>query len=144
LQVTSVDVGNAATNVIPGAASARLNIRFNDLHTGASLTDWLTELLAVHAPAAELAVQVSGEAFLTQPGRHTEALAAAVRGVTGLVPEQNTGGGTSDARFISRFCPVAEFGLVGVTMHRRDECVPVAELAQLAEVYRALIAGFCA
>jgi succinyl-diaminopimelate desuccinylase len=144
LQITSVDVGNAATNVIPGAASARLNIRFNDLHTGAGLTDWLTETLAVHAPAAALEVHVSGEAFLTQPGRHTEALASAVRQVAGIVPEQNTGGGTSDARFIARYCPVAELGLVGVTMHRRDECVPVAELSQLAEVYRSLIEGFCA
>jgi succinyl-diaminopimelate desuccinylase len=144
LQITSVDVGNPASNVIPGAASARLNIRFNDLHTGAGLTDWLTEVLAIHAPAAQLAVQVSGEAFLTQPGPHTHALAAAVRQVTGIVPEQNTGGGTSDARFISRFCPVAEFGLVGVSMHRRDEFVPVAELEQLASVYQALIAGFCA
>jgi succinyl-diaminopimelate desuccinylase len=143
LQITSIDVGNPASNVIPAAATTRLNIRFNDAHTGAGLTDWLTEMLAAHAPAAELAVKVSGEAFLTQPGRHTEALEAAISQVTGLTPEANTGGGTSDARFIARFCPVAEFGLVGATMHRTDECVPVAELARLTEIYQALIRGFC-
>jgi succinyl-diaminopimelate desuccinylase len=143
LQVTTVDVGNPAANVIPGAATARLNIRFNDTHTGVGLTDWLTETLSEHAPAAELDVKVSGEAFLTQPGRHTEALAAAIRAVTGITPEPNTGGGTSDARFIARFCPVAEFGLVGATMHRTDECVPVAQLAQLADIFEALIRDFC-
>jgi succinyl-diaminopimelate desuccinylase len=89
-------------------------------------------------------VQVSGEAFLTQPGAHTKALAAAVEKITGRVPEQNTGGGTSDARFIARYCPVAEFGLVGATMHKTDECVPIAELEQLASVYQALIEGFSA
>jgi succinyl-diaminopimelate desuccinylase len=143
LQVTSFDVGNPVTNVIPGVAQARLNIRFNDLHTGAGLTDWMTEMLAQYAPQAELDVQISGEAFLTAPGRHTEALARAITAVTGMVPEQNTGGGTSDARFIARYCPVAEFGLVGASMHRVDECVPVAELRQLTQVYKALIEGFC-
>jgi len=143
LQITSVDVGNPASNVIPGSASARLNIRFNDAHTGAALTDWLTEIISGYAPAAELAVKISGEAFLTQPGRHTEALEAAISQITGITPEQNTGGGTSDARFIARYCPVAEFGLVGATMHRTDECVPLAELAQLTEIYQALIREFC-
>jgi succinyl-diaminopimelate desuccinylase len=142
LQVTSVDVGNPATNVIPGLASARLNIRFNDTHTGASLTDWLTETLAVFAPEATLDVHISGEAFLTQPGAHTQALVRAVEKITGLTPEQNTGGGTSDARFIARYCPVAEFGLVGATMHKTDECVPVAELERLTAIYAALIAEF--
>jgi succinyl-diaminopimelate desuccinylase len=142
LQVTSVDVGNPATNVIPGLASARLNIRFNDTHTGASLTDWLTETLAVFAPEATLDVHISGEAFLTQPGAHTQALVRAVEKITGLTPEQNTGGGTSDARFIARYCPVAEFGLVGTTMHKTDECVPVAELERLAAIYATLITEF--
>jgi succinyl-diaminopimelate desuccinylase len=143
LQVTSVDVGNPATNVIPGVAQAKLNIRFNDLHTGAGLTEFLRETLARFAPQAELDVQISGEAFLTAPGPHTEALTRAITTVTGVVPEQNTGGGTSDARFIARYCPVAEFGLVGTSMHRTDECVPVAELRQLGQVYKALIEGFC-
>ncbi|HQT46191.1 MAG TPA: succinyl-diaminopimelate desuccinylase [Acidocella sp.] len=139
LQITSVDVGNTASNVIPAQASARLNIRFNNLHSGASLTDWL----AGFVPGADFQVQVSGEAFLTQAGAHTEALLRAVKQVTGVIPEQNTGGGTSDARFIARYCPVAEFGLVGATMHRTDEGVPVAELLRLQEIYQALIEGFC-
>jgi succinyl-diaminopimelate desuccinylase len=143
LQVTSVDVGNPASNVIPGSATARLNIRFNDRHNEAALTDRLTEILALIAPQAELEVRCSGEAFLTQPGVHTEALRRAVTAVTGVVPEQNTGGGTSDARFIARYCPVAEFGLVGATIHQANERVPVAELRQLADVYGALIGEFC-
>ncbi len=143
LQITSVDVGNPATNVIPAMATARLNIRFNDTHTGAGLTDWLTESLARFAPQAALDVHVSGEAFLTEPGAHTEALSRAITRITGVTPEQNTGGGTSDARFISRYCPVAEFGLVGTSMHRTDECVPVRELQQLSEVYKTLIEDFC-
>ncbi len=144
LQITSVDVGNPAGNVIPGRVTAKLNIRFNGEHSAASLTDWLTETLAPHAPAAELEIHCSGEAFLTTPGRHTEALRRAVIRTTGITPEQNTNGGTSDARFIARFCPVAEFGLVGATMHRTDEAVPVAELRQLAATYRALIEDLCA
>jgi succinyl-diaminopimelate desuccinylase len=143
LQITSVDVGNPASNVIPGEARAKLNIRFNDRHTGAGLTDWLTETLARHAPMAELSVHVSGESFLTEPGAHTQALAAAITAVTGLVPEQNTAGGTSDARFITRVCPVAEFGLVGSTMHRVDECVSLAELRRLSDIYERLIRDFC-
>ncbi len=143
LQITSVDVGNAARNVIPAAASAKLNIRFNDLHSEASLTDWLTETLARYAPTADLRVHCSGEAFLTRPGPETALLAAAARSVTGVEAAQNTGGGTSDARFIARYCPVAEFGLVGATMHQADECVNVTELERLAAVYRAVIEGFC-
>jgi succinyl-diaminopimelate desuccinylase len=144
LQLTSVDVGNPARNVIPAQARALLNIRFNDLHNEASLTDWLTEILALHAPQADLRITCSGEAFLTKPGAETEKLAAAVTRVTGLTPEQNTSGGTSDARFIARHCPVAEFGLVGASMHQADEAVPVEELRRLAEIYRALIEDFLA
>ncbi|GLR66224.1 succinyl-diaminopimelate desuccinylase [Acidocella aquatica] len=143
LQVTSVDVGNAASNVIPATASARLNVRFNNLHGSAGLTEWLRGILAEFAPANELQVQVSGEAFLTQAGLHTEALTRAIEKVTGVTPERNTGGGTSDARFIARYCPVAEFGLVGVSMHRTDEAVEVAALSRLADVYKTLIEDFC-
>ena len=143
LQVTSVDVGNKVTNVIPGEAVAKLNIRFNDLHSGASLSAWLKDVLARHTPDATLQVKISGEAFLTQPGDEVGALVRAIETVTGSAPERNTGGGTSDARFIARYCPVAEFGLVGTTMHKVDEAVPVAELEQLVEIYRALIQEFC-
>ncbi len=143
LQITSVDVGNTATNVIPAAATAMLNIRFNNTHDSAGLTEWLRGVLEQFAPGADLQVQVSGEAFLTQAGQHTVALTRAIEKVTGITPEQNTGGGTSDARFIARYCPVAEFGLVGVSMHRTDEAVEVAALTQLADIYKTLIEDFC-
>lgn len=144
LQITSVDVGNPAHNVIPAAASAQLNIRFNDRHDEASLTDWLRRTLAEDAPAAVLDVVCSGEAFLTPPGPELDRLIAAIGAQTGMVPRRDTGGGTSDARFIARYCPVAEFGLVGATMHQTDESVPVDELRRLAAVYRAVIESFCA
>lgn len=143
LQITSVDVGNKATNVIPGEALARLNIRFNDLHSGASLTTWLQETVDRCAPDSVLTVKISGESFLTSPGVEIGALVTAIKKVTGFEPECNTGGGTSDARFITRYCPVAEFGLVGTSMHKIDEAVPAQELEQLVDIYEALIRGFC-
>jgi succinyl-diaminopimelate desuccinylase len=139
LQLTSIDVGNPATNVIPAEARASLNIRFNDRHTGASLTTWLRETAAAHAPRAAVDVSVSGEAFLTEPGPLVEAACAAIERATGVRPALDTGGGTSDARFITRLCPVMEFGGVGSTMHQVDERVPVAELRALARTYRAMI-----
>ncbi len=142
LQVTSVDVGNPAANVIPATARARLNIRFNDRHTGAGLDAWLRAAVAPHAPRFDLDVSVSGEAFLTAPGPGVQRLRDAVAAATGRTPRLDTGGGTSDARFIARYCPVAEFGLVGATMHQVDERVPVAELRALADVYRAVLAAF--
>ncbi len=142
LQVTSVDVGNPAANVVPGAAVARLNIRFNDRHTGATLEAWLREALARHAERWTLDVRVSGEAFLTAPGPHTDRLARAVAQATGVQPRLDTGGGTSDARFIATYCPVAEFGLVGATMHMADERVPVADLRALTAAYAAIIRAF--
>jgi succinyl-diaminopimelate desuccinylase len=135
LQVTSIDVGNPASNVIPAQAVARLNIRFNDRHTGASLTTWLHETVAPFAPDCSLDITVSGEAFRTEPGPFTTLLAEAVQSVTGVTPRLDTGGGTSDARFIARYCPVAEFGLVGSSMHKADENVHVSDLRQLTTVY---------
>ena len=142
LQVTSIDVGNPATNVIPAEARAALNIRFNDRHTGADIAAWLRAALAVHAERAEIEVVVSGEPFFTEPGPMVEALRSAITTATGIAPRLDTGGGTSDARFIAGLCPVAEFGLVGATMHQADECVPVEELRTLARVYRAVLAAF--
>ena len=142
LQVTSIDVGNPATNVIPSQAEARLNIRFNDRHTGATLEAWLRAALARHGGRFDLAVTVSGEAFLTRPGADVDRLVAAIARVTGRPPRLDTGGGTSDARFIARYCPVAEFGLVGATMHQQDERVPVAELQALTDIYGAILADF--
>ena len=142
LQVTSVDVGNSASNVIPASAKARLNIRFNDRHTGAALEAWLRATVAQHVERFDLDVTVSGESFLTTPGPLLERLAAAVAAATGIAPRFDTGGGTSDARFIARYCPVAEFGLVGATMHQVDERVPVEELRHLARIYGAVLAAF--
>ena len=139
LQITSADVGNLATNVIPGAATARLNIRFNDHHTGTELTRWLHDAVALHAPRAEIAVSISGESFLTEPGPWTTALSAAVQRVTGRTPRLDTGGGTSDARFIAKYCPVAEFGLVSRTIHQVNEAAPVADLRRLSEIYAAVL-----
>lgn len=135
LQITSVDVGNPAGNVIPASASARLNIRFNDRHAGPDLAVWIRETVARHAPGAACDIGISGEAFLTTPGPFTALLSEAISSATGISPKLDTGGGTSDARFIAACCPVAEFGLTGTTMHRVDEAVPVAELRALADIY---------
>ncbi len=142
LQVTSVDVGNLATNVIPGSATAKLNIRFNDTHTEASLTARLRAACARHAETFELKVSCSGEAFLTQPGAQVETLSQAIARATNCVPRLDTGGGTSDARFIAKYCPVAEFGLVGTSMHKADEHVPVAAITALAAAYGEVIGAF--
>jgi len=139
LQVTGFDVGNAANNVIPGEARAMLNIRFNDLHSSAALTARLHAALAAEAARYELRVECSGESFLTQPGGFVTALRRAVEARTGAAPTLDTGGGTSDARFLARHCPVAELGGVGATMHKANECVPVAELRDLAMLYRTVL-----
>ena len=139
LQLTSVDVGNPAVNVIPAAARAALNIRFNDRHSGESLTAWLRATVAQYAERFDLDVAISGESFLTPSGPLVNTLRGAITRTAGVEPRLDTGGGTSDARFIARWCPVAEFGLVGATMHQADERVPVAELRQLASIYRAVL-----
>ena len=142
LQVTSIDVGNPVTNVIPASSTARLNIRFNDLHTGGGLEAWLRAALAMHADRFNLTVEISGESFVTQPGPLIQRLRTAIGRACGTEPRLDTGGGTSDARFIARHCAVAEFGLVGATMHQVDECVPVTELLGLREAYVAVIEEF--
>jgi succinyl-diaminopimelate desuccinylase len=142
LQFTSLDVGNTVTNVIPAAARAMLNIRFNNQHSGASLSAWLQAVLEQHAERFDLNIAISGESFLTEPGEQVDKLRRAIIAVSGVEPKLDTGGGTSDARFISHYCPVAEFGLVGATMHQADERVPVAELRDLARIYRAILAEF--
>jgi succinyl-diaminopimelate desuccinylase len=139
IQVTSIDVGNAATNVVPASAKLMLNIRFNERHSGASLAAWVRATAERYAERFDLDVSISGESFLTPVGPEIEALSAAVAAATGRVPKLDTGGGTSDARFIARYCPVAEFGLVGQTMHQVDERVPVDELRELARIYREVL-----
>lgn len=144
LQVTTIDVGNPASNVIPGAASATWNIRFNDRHTAASLEAWMRGIIGAEAPRHSVAFSCSGEAFLTTPGAEVDRLVAAITAATGVTPRLDTGGGTSDARFIARYCPVAEFGLVGSSMHQADERVAVAELRALARVYEGVLDAFAA
>ncbi len=142
LQVTTIDVGNPANNVVPAAAHATLNIRFNDRHTSAALAAWLRATLARYAEKFEIDFSVSGESFLTTPGNQVETLRRAIADATGTEPRLDTGGGTSDARFIARHCPVAEFGLIGSSMHQVDERVPVAELRALAGVYARVLEAF--
>ncbi len=148
LAITTIDCGNPATNVIPARGQATVNIRFNDLHSGASLSTWLQEQAA--EVQAETGVQitcrfqVSGESFLTPPGEFSTLIARAVQAETGRVPEYSTSGGTSDARFVKDHCPVVEFGLVGKTMHKVDECVPVEQIQQLKAIYTRILTDYFA
>ena len=148
LEVTTVDVGNTATNVIPASAKARINIRFNPAHQGKDLQAWIEsecrEAAEGFSGRVEALCKISGEAFLTAPGAFTDVIVAAVGDATGRVPELSTTGGTSDARFIRSLCPVVEFGLVGATMHAVDERVPVQEIRDLANIYQALIGRYFA
>lgn len=139
LQVTGIDVGNTATNVIPAAARAMLNIRFNDHHTSAVLTERLHAALRAAGCRYDLVAECSGESFLTRPGPFVDALARAIERSTGVAPALDTGGGTSDARFIARYCPVSEFGAVGTSLHQVNEHASVDELRRLAGAYRAIL-----
>ena len=142
LQISTIDIGNPATNVIPATARASFNIRFNDGWTGARLEQWLRETLDGIGGRYDLDVRISGESFLTPPGAIATLIADAAEAVTGRRPEFSTTGGTSDARFIHRVCPVAEFGLVGLTMHKADEAVPVADLEALTRIYQGVLERF--
>ena len=146
LEVTTIDVGNPTSNVIPARATARLNIRFNPAHTGQSLGDWIKAEAARagedFAGRVDARIEISGEAFLTEPGPFVEAAAAAVADETGRATELSTTGGTSDARFIRSLCPVLELGLVGTSMHAVDEHAAVEDIRQLTRVYRRLIVRY--
>ena len=143
LEVTTIDVGNPGTNVIPARATARVNIRFNPGHRGADLAAWFEEECRLANEGfdgkVEVRAMISGEAFLTEQGPFTAVVADAVRETTGREPDLSTTGGTSDARFIRSLCPVVEFGLVGTTMHMVDERAPVAEIYDLQKVYERVI-----
>jgi succinyl-diaminopimelate desuccinylase len=143
LEFTSVDVGNTASNVIPGQARARFNIRFNDHHSQETLRA-LIETRMTKAAGNRIKARIVWEAsntdvFVIKPGAFTDLVVAAIEEVTGRRPDLNTGGGTSDARFIARYCPVIEFGLVGQTMHQIDERTPVADLEKLTKIYRGVL-----
>lgn len=148
LQVTTIDCGNPANNVIPARARATVNVRFNDAHSGASLTGWAETLLsgleAETGVTFALRTEISGESFLTPPGDFVRLVAAAVRAETGLEPVLSTSGGTSDARFVKDHCPVLEFGLVGKTMHQVDERVEVAQIHQLKAIYARILHDYFA
>lgn len=146
LEIVTVDVGNPAFNVIPARAEARFNIRFNDEWTIESLKAKIQDTLEAAAPEGlDWSIEFkrdASESFLTRDDTLIEALKAAVEAATGRVPELSTGGGTSDARFIKNYCPVVEFGLVGQTMHKVDECVAVEDLDRLAAIYRRFLDSY--
>jgi succinyl-diaminopimelate desuccinylase len=146
LALTTIDVGNAASNVIPAEARATLNIRFNDAHTGTSLREWIEaeadRVAKEFGVGIAARVQVSGESFLTEPGPFTELVVRAIAAETGVTPELSTSGGTSDARFVKDHCPVLEFGLVGPSMHQVDEHVEVAHIRELKAVYGRILAEY--
>ncbi|MEL6840969.1 MAG: succinyl-diaminopimelate desuccinylase [Pseudomonadota bacterium] len=148
LQVLTIDTGNPATNVIPSQTRATVNIRFNDQHSGASLTAWMQEeankVAADFDVLIEMAVKISGESFVTPPGDLSDLVAHAVEAETGRKPELSTSGGTSDARFVKDHCPVVEFGLVGKTMHQVDERVAVDHVHQLKAIYKRILTDYFA
>lgn len=146
LAVVTIDTGNPATNVIPAVCRGAVNIRFNDTHSGASLTEWLRgeadRVAADFDVSVAMEVKISGESFLTPPGPLSDLVAGAVEAETGIAPVLSTTGGTSDARFIKDHCPVVEFGLVGRTMHQVDECVPVDQIRQLKSIYGRILRDY--
>ncbi len=148
LAVVTIDTGNPATNVIPANCNAVVNIRFNDTHSGISLTKWLENEVAQIQKAfgvtIDMKIKNSGESFITPPGDLSTLVAKAVTAETGIVPELSTTGGTSDARFVKSHCPVVEFGLVGQSMHQVDEHVQVAHIRQLKAIYGRILRDYFA
>lgn len=148
LAVVTIDTGNPVSNVIPAQCKGTVNIRFNDLHSGASLTAWLEAEAAKVAKEfdvqVEMKIKISGESFLTPPGALSELVSKAVEAETGMVPVMSTTGGTSDARFVKSHCPVVEFGLVGNFMHQVDERVPVEEVHALKAIYGRMLRDYFA
>jgi succinyl-diaminopimelate desuccinylase len=148
LAVVTIDTGNPATNVIPAACTAAVNVRFNDAHSSQSILDWFKDEVAqikdTFGVDVDTKVKVSGESFVTPPGALSDLVAQAVAAETGRTPELSTSGGTSDARFVKNHCPVVEFGLVGKTMHQVDERVAVAQIGQLKSIYTRILTDYFA
>ena len=139
LEITALSTPTRATNLIPGAATAQLNIRFNDLHRGEELIERVRLLAAEHAPGATVEAKVSGEAFLTPPGPLYDLITAAIREETGVEPQLSTSVGTSDGRFLIALCPVVDFGLPNATMHKLDEAAAVEDIRTLARIYGRIV-----
>lgn len=142
LSITTIDCGNTVENVIPAEATAKFNIRYNNLHSGASLEKWIRETLDAVDTNYTLKTRISGESFMSPQDVLTDLIAEATSKVTGQMPERSTSGGTSDARFITHACTVAEFGLVGQTMHKVDENVLVEDLRNLTKIYHAILTNY--
>lgn len=143
LAFVTIDTGNPATNVIPAQTRAAVNIRYNDLHTGESLTAWMQgeadKIAGEFGVKVDMRVKISGESFVTPPGELSDLVSKSVQAVTGKTPELSTSGGTSDARFVKNHCPVVEFGLVGKTMHQVDERVAIDQIGQLKSIYTRIL-----
>ena len=148
LAVVTIDTGNPVTNVIPAQTRATVNLRFNDTHSGASLTTWLQdqidEVSAKFNVVCDMQVSISGESFITPPGSLSDLVAHAVKVETNRTPVMSTSGGTSDARFVQHHCPVVEFGLVGKTMHQVDENVEIAQIHKLKSIYTRILRDYFA
>ncbi|OYX48170.1 MAG: succinyl-diaminopimelate desuccinylase [Alphaproteobacteria bacterium 32-64-14] len=146
LEITTIDVGNTAHNVIPAQAMAKFNIRFNPNHTGDALMKRITDLITTTTNGVTVTVdmRVTGEAFYTTPGKFTDLVVGAVKAETGREPALTTGGGTSDARYIKDVCPVAELGVRNEMAHKVDECIPVDEIETLCRIYYRLLASYFA
>jgi succinyl-diaminopimelate desuccinylase len=139
LEFTGIDTPTHASNVIPGSATAQLNIRFNNLQRGADLVKVVEEIAEREAPGANVRARISGEAFLTPPGPLYDVVVQAIEEETGEKPELSTSGGTSDGRFLIQLCPVVDFGLPNATMHKVNECAAVADIEQLSRIYARVV-----
>jgi succinyl-diaminopimelate desuccinylase len=139
LEFTGIDTPTHASNVIPGSATAQLNIRFNNLHRGADLVTMVEEIAEREAPGAKVRARISGEAFLTPPGPLYDVVVEAIEEETGIAPELSTSGGTSDGRFLIQLCPVVDFGLPNATMHKVGECAGVDDIRALSRIYERIL-----
>jgi len=139
LEFTGIETPTHASNVIPGSATAQLNIRFNNLQRGADLVKLVEEIAEREAPGTKVKARISGEAFLTPPGQLYEVIVAAIEEETGQTPELSTSGGTSDGRFLIQLCPVVDFGLPNATMHKVGECAAIEDIQALSRIYERIV-----